>query len=1055
MIYHGESDGSANVPIGKIERGFVGMAIISNAEQRSDFSAPTLLEDINGIGITELAGIIGFNRVPPDHNGAVGVDHVVSVLNHVMQIYDKNGNILSTQPLESLFGVVDVPFVLPVDPNILYDPHSGRFVFVSFEVAGGSNGAINAADDVSQLNIAVSKTGNPLDGWHVTSIDAKTFINGQNSWVDFPGVGVDGDAIYITGNMFQFDAGPDGTRTFEGNRVWIIDKGEGGGGLYDGGALSFSVHDPVAEADDPMGFGVSEATMIPARIEGVLPDQSGMFLMTQSGLTSANGVDEIMQIIHVEDPLGSPTFTAQSVNLGDISDETLTRLPDAPQQGAPQSISVVGGRVLTGGTVYRDGKIYTAFTVAPKTGPDAGESTVHWVELDASNPTDISLIQQGDIGGEDIAQGTTTFDPSINVNKDGSVLINYSASGPSIFAGAYYALRAPDDPLGQFGPSQVLHEGLDSYFRTRAGEGISSQTINRWGDFSGVSIDPADETTFWFFNQFADTSGSPNAAGQDGRWRVTIGSARATVKNFQFSAGDDDEDYYGGLGTDGLVIHALGINSALDVSVGSNSSTRLQVNSGADGLINAHSVETIIFQRGVDNDALSITGGLPIIGPADRSFRIFGGDGNDTLSGETFTTPYLLVLDGGAHNDRLIGSPGDDRLSGGADEDTLFGNVGNDTLLGDDGDDSLSGDDGNDKLFGHGGRDMLSGDAGDDKLVGGGDNDRLVGGEGNDSLFGGANSDTLKGQSGGDLIEGEGGNDDLFGGGGGDTLKGGLSNDMLMGEDGRDVLDGGDGADTLDGGAGNDTLFTGDGDNFASGGDNNDIIVGGDGRDTIYGDAGHDKLFGGGEKDRLFGGVGNDSLFGNANADILNGETGDDEFRGFGGNDRLSGGAGSDGLLGHTGNDIINGGDDGDILDAGEGADQLFGEGGNDVLFGRDGNDVMDGGVGDDDMFGGKGADRMTGGTGADTLAGNGGNDRFVFALGDGADVISDFVVGAGSLDFIDLSGMGAAFDTFAEVQSVASDDGFGNTLIDFGGGDTITLTGVAAASLHQDDFVF
>ena len=55
------------------------MAIGLNARQRSDFSAPTLLRDVDGIGISELRGIIGFNRVPPDHNGAVGANHVVSV----------------------------------------------------------------------------------------------------------------------------------------------------------------------------------------------------------------------------------------------------------------------------------------------------------------------------------------------------------------------------------------------------------------------------------------------------------------------------------------------------------------------------------------------------------------------------------------------------------------------------------------------------------------------------------------------------------------------------------------------------------------------------------------------------------------------------------------------------------------------------------------------------------------------------------------------------------------------------------------------------------------
>jgi len=151
----------------------------------------------------------------------------------------------------------------------------------------------------------------------------------------------------------------------------------------------------------------------------------------------------------------------------------------------------------------------------------------------------------------------------------------------------------------------------------------------------------------------------------------------------------------------------------------------------------------------------------------------------------------------------------------------------------------------------------------------------------------------------------------------------------------------------------------------------------------------------------------------------------------------------------------MNGGNNSDILDAGAGADQLFGDAGDDFLFGRDGNDTLKGGGGGDAIFGGTGADRITGGSGNDTLAGNGGNDFFIYAPGDDADTIVDFVAGAGTQDVLDLSAMGPAFDTFAEVFAAASDDGFGGAVIDFGGGDTITLLGVMVADLHADDFIF
>jgi Ca2+-binding RTX toxin-like protein len=73
----------------------------------------------------------------------------------------------------------------------------------------------------------------------------------------------------------------------------------------------------------------------------------------------------------------------------------------------------------------------------------------------------------------------------------------------------------------------------------------------------------------------------------------------------------------------------------------------------------------------------------------------------------------------------------------------------------------------------------------------------------------------------------------------------------------------------------------------------------------------------------------------------------------------------------------------------------------------------------------------------------------FVYADNDGADVVSGFNDLNG--DKIDVGGVSGIF-TFADIQSRATLSG-GNTVIDFGGGNTLTLNGVT--SLQQSDFVF
>jgi hypothetical protein len=118
-----------------------------------------------------------------------------------------------------------------------------------------------------------------------------------------------------------------------------------------------------------------------------------------------------------------------------------------------------------------------------------------------------------------------------------------------------------------------------------------------------------------------------------------------------------------------------------------------------------------------------------------------------------------------------------------------------------------------------------------------------------------------------------------------------------------------------------------------------------------------------------------------------------------------------------------------------------------------DQGDTLRGFGGDDMMFGGSGNDLLDGGTGKDTMIGGAGGDRFVFAPGYGADIINDFVAGAGSADRIELAKF-TNIRTLADVLSHASQVG-ADTVIDFGNGDTLTLLSVTKANLSVDDFIF
>ncbi|MBY6069589.1 Hint domain-containing protein [Leisingera aquaemixtae] len=343
---------------------------------------------------------------------------------------------------------------------------------------------------------------------------------------------------------------------------------------------------------------------------------------------------------------------------------------------------------------------------------------------------------------------------------------------------------------------------------------------------------------------------------------------------------------------------------------------------------------------------------------------------------------------------------------------------------------------------------------GADTILGGGGNDVVYGQGGNDSLLGEQGDDSLDGGDGDDVLDGGEGADTLIGGAGGDTLSGGEGNDYIDGGEGDDFLTTGLGNDTLIGGEGDDTLQNSAGDDSLVGGTGNDSIIATDGNDTLEGGDGADTMYGGNDDDLLIGGSGDDQM---------HGESGADTFRmsdGFG-NDTLTGGeAGNDydtvdvsGVT--TGVTVTYSGDEaGTITD---GTDTItFSE--IEALNLTDQADVVDASA---DSAGtsidaGAGDDTLTFGAGDDSITGGAGYDELILTGGGGIDTVSDFSVldddsdgfFNDQLDVSDLTG-GTGPDGAIRAWDVSvSDDGTGNALLTFPGGEKLVLEGVSPSQI-------
>ncbi|SDJ01426.1 VCBS repeat-containing protein [Bradyrhizobium sp. Rc2d] len=248
------------------------------------------------------------------------------------------------------------------------------------------------------------------------------------------------------------------------------------------------------------------------------------------------------------------------------------------------------------------------------------------------------------------------------------------------------------------------------------------------------------------------------------------------------------------------------------------------------------------------------------------------------------------------------------------------------------------------------------------------------------------------------------------------------------------------------------------------------------GFNAFQGQGGDDTIIGNGNTQILFGnatsGVTINLAAGTANGDASTGHdaftgvnsavggSGNDTFdaAGFIGANFFQGGSGNDTITGNGSTQIQYGSaTSGVTVNLAGGTADGDGSVGHDTITGgvtnaagSNFNDTITGSVSGDQLFGNNGNDLINGGAGNDFLGGGLGADTFVYATGGGADTIGDFL--QAQTDKIDLTGV-AGVSSFAQVQALATQVGL-NTVIDFGNGDSLTLSSVTLSNLTAADFI-
>jgi hypothetical protein len=97
--------------------------------------------------------------------------------------------------------------------------------------------------------------------------------------------------------------------------------------------------------------------------------------------------------------------------------------------------------------------------------------------------------------------------PDVN----GNAIVVFCRSHKNEFPSIYFTGRHATDPAGQLRPSTLVKLGLANY------SVIGSAGRNRWGDYCGCALDPADSRTVWVHAGHAATPLS---------WATWIGAGR-------------------------------------------------------------------------------------------------------------------------------------------------------------------------------------------------------------------------------------------------------------------------------------------------------------------------------------------------------------------------------------------------------------------------------------------------------------------------------------------------------------------------------------------------
>ena len=452
-----------------------------------------------GLGNQDNQDVLGFQVNPPDPVGDVGPNNYVEMVNLVFGVFDKSGNQLipptAIGALWQGFAVNDCTDASG-DPIVVYDQLADRWILTQFSTRG----------PVFYNCIAISTSGDPTGSYF-----RYAFSTGVN-FPDYPKYGVWSDTYTITTREF-------GPTVEYGIGVYGLEKAKMLLGQQ-ARVVSFFL-----DGNDPDVLPLVGDGLLPADIDGTtLPDGDAAIPLVGSqddDYVYGAEFDALNVWDFSVDWLTPPVASLELADQLPVTefDSNYPCFPDArdclPQPGVKDRkkfLDILSYRQRpTWRLAYRNFGGYESLVTNQSVEARPGTAGVRWYEIRRTDGA-YSVYQQGTYAPAD---GVHRWMGSIAQDKSGNMALGYSVvNGTNVFPGIRYTGRLVSDPLGEMG----LGEGT-----VIAGSGVQRSKNSRWGDYTSMNVDPVDDCTFWYVNEYYTRSGE--LASKVG-WQTRIASLR-------------------------------------------------------------------------------------------------------------------------------------------------------------------------------------------------------------------------------------------------------------------------------------------------------------------------------------------------------------------------------------------------------------------------------------------------------------------------------------------------------------------------------------------------